>query len=585
MNEKLRLNRFFIFIFLFMFLVILAGIRALDVIDFGAKGDGKTDDTEAFQKALDTAGKDGIGGVVQVPQGTFFIANHLNIPSNVTLQGIWQIPTAWTQYKGTTLLAIEGEGNPNGTPFITLWDNSVVQGITIYYPNQVTTNPPKPYPWTIASGGADNCSIIDVLIVNPYQAVDFGTKLASRHYIRNLYGQPLYRGLFVDKCFDVGRVENVHFCPFWTYNKPEKKAIEDFIAQNGESFIFGRTDWEYVYNTFSYGYKIGYHFIKTTDGVANGNFLGIGADATNNALLVEDCAPYGLLITNGEFVSFLEPNPISLLVKSTNTGVIQLQNCSFWGAAHQIASIDGIGTIMFNNCNFVFWGTKGKKLPALECSGGSLIVSSCNFNRPGNHIKLNPEVETAVITGNRFVGVPHITNDSKGDVKIGLNTSTKLPEKEPNAIVIDDSQSEPAFRLEGNWYEGFGGKDYNGLTYWAYKGNGESKAYWQPDIPKKGTYAVYIWYGVDPMNNHATNSPYTVKHKAGKKTIHINLKENIGQWNLIGEFEFDKGISGYVMTSNEANNNVVADAIKFVPVKKKIKKEIKNRFKKVLGIF
>ncbi len=553
----------------------------VDVTAFGAKGDGKTDDTEPFRQALDAAGQDGIGGIVFAPRGTYLIEGRLIIPAHVTLQGIWHAPTAWSEYKGTTLLTTAGEGEPDSAPFITLNTNSVLKGLTIYYPNQIVANPPKPYPWTIASAGADNCSIIDVLIVNPYMAVDFGTRPAGRHYIRNLYAQPMLKGLYVDQCYDVGRVENVHFWPFWTCNTPEKKCIEDFIAAHGESFIFGRTDWEYVYNTFSWGYKVGYHFIRTEHGVANGNFLGIGADATNNALLIDDCAPYGLLITNGEFVSFLKPDPVSLVVKPENQGVIQLQNCSFWGPAAQIAHIQGDGTVMFNNCNFVMWDYEGKGLPAVECSRGNLLVSSCNFNRPGHHIELEQGVASAVITGNRFAGVPRITNESEADVQIGLNTGIRLAAEEPNAITIDDSDGEPGFVTEGEWFPGRGGRDYAELCRWAYKGKGESKALWIPQIPEQGLYEVFVWYGRDPFNNHATDAPFTVKWSGGLETFEVNLKENTGQWNKLGEFEFAKGDSGYVMISNDANDNVVADAVKFVPKAGKEEKRGRSLLKKI----
>src|SRR6267378_3904162 len=59
------------------------------VLDFGAKADGKTDDTSAFQKALDAAGQAG-GGQVYAPRGNYFFSGHLNVPNAVTLKGMWE---------------------------------------------------------------------------------------------------------------------------------------------------------------------------------------------------------------------------------------------------------------------------------------------------------------------------------------------------------------------------------------------------------------------------------------------------------------------------------------------------------------
>jgi hypothetical protein len=148
----------------------------------------------------------------------------------VTLEGVWTIPTASSWMNGSTLLVVEGAGSETGVPFITLNMNSIIKGLTIFYPDQ---KPEKitPYPWCVAcAGGSDNPSIVDCLLVNPYQGVDFGTNVSGRHYIRNLYGQPLRRGIYVSKCYDVGRIENVHFWPFWKWD--DKSGIKDWLWKN-----------------------------------------------------------------------------------------------------------------------------------------------------------------------------------------------------------------------------------------------------------------------------------------------------------------------------------------------------------------
>src|SRR5262245_4033262 len=67
---------------------VAAGPESVSVRDHGARGDGHTDDTAAFQKALDAVAEG--GGTVQVGRGNFYFAGHLNVPSGVTLEGTWK---------------------------------------------------------------------------------------------------------------------------------------------------------------------------------------------------------------------------------------------------------------------------------------------------------------------------------------------------------------------------------------------------------------------------------------------------------------------------------------------------------------
>jgi hypothetical protein len=61
------------------------GQAVLNVRDFGAKGDGSKDDTEAIQKAVDLAYTSG-GGRVFFPPGTYLVTS-VNLQEGITLQG------------------------------------------------------------------------------------------------------------------------------------------------------------------------------------------------------------------------------------------------------------------------------------------------------------------------------------------------------------------------------------------------------------------------------------------------------------------------------------------------------------------
>ena len=60
-----------------------------------------------------------------------------------------------------------------------------------------------------------------------------------------------------------------------------------FLSLSSTLNFFNRIDrQEYVLNTFSFGYAFGYHFLESSTGACNGNFLGIGADLCTNASVV-----------------------------------------------------------------------------------------------------------------------------------------------------------------------------------------------------------------------------------------------------------------------------------------------------------
>jgi hypothetical protein len=388
----------------------------LSVRDFGAKGDGKTDDTVAFQKAIDAAHEMG-GNIVFIPRGDYLIGGTLEVREHVVLEGVFRGPTYGSQNRGSTLLAIAGKEQLDGTPFITLRQNATLHGLTIFYPAQIQKDPPIPYPWTVRGIG-DNCTLVDVLLVNPYQGIDFGTFPAGRHFIRNVGMQALYRGLYIDQCYDIGRVENLHIWPFW---EVWQTPLKGFTEREGIAFIIGRTDWEYMSNCFCIGYKIGFQFIRTQAGSPNVVLTQCGSDVGPVAVRVESVQEHaGISFVNGQFMAGVE-------IEQTNTGPVKFTACGFWGVetTQSHAVLKGKGHTFFNGCHFNGWDRQKTGAPCIDARRGGLTVVGCDFmDRGKTHIHLGADIDAALITGNRLRGQEGILNEAGEKAQAGMNVVT-----------------------------------------------------------------------------------------------------------------------------------------------------------------
>jgi len=524
---------------------------AIDAKTFGVVGDGQADDTAALQKALDACGEQG-GGIVQLGRGTYAIRGHLTIPAHVALEGVFRAPQSGSEGKGTTLLAYEGRGSEEGPAFITLSTNSTLRGVTIHYPEQ-TGKPVEPYPWCIGTNGADNATVRDCLLVNPYNGIDFGSRPSGRHFVSGVYGCPLRRGLFVDQCYDVGRVENVHFWPFWSaMTDPE---IQKFVQENGEAFIFARTDWQALTNTFCWGYKVGYKFVRSEYGACNGSFTGIGADACNISMLVEDCWTYGLLITNGMFVAFPGPEPREVVVGPKNKGQIQFNNCAYWGPSHQIARIEGSGHVSFNQCNFVEWDTSDRGMAAIDVLEGLATVNACRFKAAKKAVHVAAG-STTVITANLFAGRDAVAMDEGTECcTVASNVTVATRPETPRGSEVVEAKGDGASR-EGEWEKLFHKSTFGGLAYTAAAGDGSAKFRWslRPEAP--GTFTVSVWV---PEGAFAGDARYVVHHAGGDTEVTVDQGKTGQSWAPLGRFELDK--DSYVELSNRASGTVAADAV------------------------
>ncbi|MBN2505099.1 MAG: hypothetical protein JXQ71_00240 [Verrucomicrobia bacterium] len=398
----------------------VAAANAVNARTLGAKGDGKTDDTPALQRALDAA-RTG-GPICFVPPGLYRLDGALTVPPGVTLCGASGGVPHSEHPIGTVLLALGGRGKPEGEPLITLKPNAVARQLIIHYPEQ-TLPEVVPYPWSIRADG-ELCQMLDLTLTNPYQAIDVGTKWNELHLVRNVFACPLKIGVFIDQCTDIGRIENVHFNPnFWTRMalKPAFPGgdIKAYLEKNLIGFKIGKTDWEFISNSFVIFPRIGFHFDDFGHGPGNAVVTQSGGDICPVAVRVDRTQNHaGVQFVNGQFMSTLEVGP-------DNRGPVKLTNCGFWGteATREHVRHSGPSTLALTACHFTGWDHGRKSVPCIRAAGGRLIVNGCEFMDDGKQaIRLDKGLQAATIVGCCFRGTKGVDDQSGGDVQVGLNT-------------------------------------------------------------------------------------------------------------------------------------------------------------------
>jgi hypothetical protein len=336
------------------------------------------------------------------------------------------------------LLVYAGRDQEDADPFVTLASNSIIKGVSFYYPEQKATNI-RPYPWTISIRG-DRASVIDIAMANSYNALDCGTHNNAAHYLRNLNITALRRGVFVDRVYDIGRMENIHIHPSeWdslgTFSPGDEEAFKKFVLGNLEGFIIGKCDWSYMFDCFVIWAKVGFHFIPLQQETGRdqvqapqGNILitQSGSDLSPLAVMVDAVQDHaGIAFENCQFMNSVEIN-------ETNTGPVKLTNCGFWGQCRSgsVISNKGKGEVFLTNCHFSAWEDRNNpyqwdpKHPFIDCENGSLLMTACVFkdygHTPNYHVHLGPHVASAVLNGNivHGGGKVKVQNQASGDVQM-----------------------------------------------------------------------------------------------------------------------------------------------------------------------
>jgi RHS repeat-associated protein len=126
--------------------------------------------------------------------------------------------------------------------------------------------------------------------------------------------------------------------------------------------------------------------------------------------------------------------------------------------------------------------------------------------------------------------------------------------------VVDNT--DPGTSAVGSWTSGTLNPGFYGTNFQYYAAGGGANTFtWFAPITQAGRYKVYARWTVHA--NRATNAPYTVHHDGGTTTVQVNQEGSNGVWVPLGSYNLTPGAGHKVVLSNNANEYVIADAVRF----------------------
>ena len=256
-------------------------VADVNVLQFGAVGDGVHDDTAAFKAAIDAVSR--TGGTIFVPKGYYCLKESLTLPAYVTLAGELKRGTT----EGTVLCIYGGKGTTDRNQSAILCGaHSSVQNLAFWYPEQTFVNgEPIPYPAAIAQTYLNGLTIRNVTFVNAYRGIDawLNGAVYALQYIREISGTCLDYFFSNDFNLDIGKIENLDLSPrFWLESglpgTPNEELLRTYMIRNSVGIHLGQADFFYFSDIKIEGYNKGFYFVSSTrddglNGIANGQLL------------------------------------------------------------------------------------------------------------------------------------------------------------------------------------------------------------------------------------------------------------------------------------------------------------------------
>lgn len=258
--------------------------RAYHVRDFGAVGDGTTNDAPAIQAAIDAMNAAG-GGTLEFGPRSYRIASPVVIDSvSVVLQGAGY--TEGPSAADGTWFRIDATGF---TPFTFTGigaRGSAVRDIGVRQAHNAAQVPgwtPTDYDFVFrVQDCLGTISFQNVLLVSVNRGIWCDN--SGRLNIESLRGQVFTTGIEIDRAYDICRIQHIHF---WTFATADDDVVR-WQQQNCDAVVLRKVDGVFIDDAFALGARSMLRLTSSASGVPTKVYVGsLYADFVLNPIWVE----------------------------------------------------------------------------------------------------------------------------------------------------------------------------------------------------------------------------------------------------------------------------------------------------------
>jgi hypothetical protein len=365
----------------------------VSVTDFGAVGDGVTDDTAAVQAALDSLAT---GGVVFMPAGVYKIDADLTVPNGVTLDGGIRNPDPGRAGNPPALARTPRIALASSAT-ITLRNGSAIQGLYIQRQGLVAGEDPTTWTGTAITVLGNGTFQGDLFVAGFNRWCDATSALDDERCARLRAERVLFdcrNGIVVSQCFDIPYLMECH---------GNDLTSATTTLRDGVGFeISNEVDWARVTNCFTYGYAVGFRVDDANETI----FTNCGADYL----------PAGTATSIGFDISGTSRTTKLIGCQSAATGTavrvdvgtavfpqVIVDGCSFWDIdTAGVSLLSGNVTVIGSAFN---GGNMTAILTANSADATSVVAIGNTFNDPTTvfNIQNASTLNRSVFVGNRLI--------------------------------------------------------------------------------------------------------------------------------------------------------------------------------------